>query len=215
MYISSDFRKKAREVLQGNWGNCVVANLIIVVILGVVGSLNETTQVIAWILSGPLAFGLAKYFLTLSRTQKTDLNYLFSAFDFSGKDLGLMGRTIGISLLSSLFIFLWSILLIIPGIIAAYSYRMIYFIYVDNPNLGVLDTLKKSKEMMHGNKGKLFLLDLSFLGWIILSLLTFGIGFIWLSPYMFTSHITFYEQLNSHDDQDENIPDQNVTGIID
>jgi len=95
----------------------------------------------------------------------------------------------------NLFIFLWMLLLIVPGIVAAYSYRMSLYLLIDNPEIGVSEALRKSKEMMNGYKARLFYLDLSFIGWALLCVLTFGIGILWLYPYMLTSQAIFYEEL--------------------
>ena len=191
MRENSEIRKFAREILSGNWLNAVLAYLIYAGIFSVASSL----QIIVLIIAGPMAFGLTLYYLTLIRSNTTDFNLLFKAFNFSGKNLGLFGRTLGVYLLTCLYIFLWTLLLIVPGIIASYSYSMVLFIYVDNPEMGISETLRKSKEMMYGYKTKLFLLHLSFIGWGLLCILSFGIGFLWLGPYMFTSLSVFYEEL--------------------
>ena len=86
-------------------------------------------------------------------------------------------------------------MLIIPGIIAAYAYSMAFFIMADNPSVGALEAIRRSKAIMRGRKAKLFCLDLRFLGWGILCLLTLGIGFLWLVPYIQASHAHFYEDV--------------------
>jgi len=150
-------------------------------------------------ISGALVFGLYLYYLSLVREKAGDFNLLFKAFSFSGKNLGLFGKTLGAYLLMSLYVFLWTLLLIIPGIIAAYSYRMVFYLLIDDPELGVSEALRQSKKMMYGYKTKLFCLDLSFIGWALLCILTFGIGLLWLYPYMLTSQTIFYEELrNEH-----------------
>lgn len=98
-------------------------------------------------------------------------------------------------LLKNVFIFLWALLFIIPGIVKAYSYAMTSFILADNPEMKSLDALEESKKMMDGKKGRLFLLDLSFIGWIILGILTFGIGLFFLAPYIYGARVQFYLNL--------------------
>lgn len=93
---------------------------------------------------------------------------------------------------------LWTLLLIIPGIIAAYSYSLVYYILVDEPNLKPLEALRKSKKMMYGNKAKLFYLGLRFIGWALLCVLTLGIGFIWLAPYIQATRAKFYEDVKKN-----------------
>ena len=195
MNNSSTIRGFARESLSGNWLNAVLAYLIIIGIISVV----STLQVVTWIILGSLTYGLYLYYIVLIREKVGDFNLLFKAFSFSEKNLGLFGKTLGLYLLMSLYIFLWTLLLIVPGIIATYSYRIAFYLMIDNPEIGVSEALKQSKEMMYGYKSKLFCLDLSFIGWGLLCILSFGIGILWLSPYMLTSQTIFYEELrNEH-----------------
>ncbi|MDR0771905.1 MAG: DUF975 family protein [Candidatus Peribacteria bacterium] len=94
-----------------------------------------------------------------------------------------------------LYIFLWSLLLVIPGIIKGYSYALVPYLLRDNKKLEYNDVITKSRKLMDGHKFNLFVLDLSFLGWAILALLSFGIGFFWLIPYIETTRAAFYEDL--------------------
>ncbi len=96
-----------------------------------------------------------------------------------------------------IFVILWMILLIVPGIIAAYAYALTFFILADDPSISALNAIKKSKEMMRGNKWKLFCLFLRFIGWMILALCTFGVGFLWLMPYMQMTLVKFYEDVKA------------------
>ncbi len=101
-------------------------------------------------------------------------------------------------MLQFIFVFLWSLLLIIPGIIATLSYSMTYFIIADNNSITALEAITKSKEMMRGNKWKFFCLGLRFLGWSLLCVVTLGIGFLWLTPYMSVSSAQFYDDLKEN-----------------
>lgn len=100
-------------------------------------------------------------------------------------------------LLRSLFTFLWTLLLVVPGIIKAISYSQTLFIAIDNPEISANDAIDKSKEMMNGYKWKYFLLALSFIGWIILGIFTLGIGFLWIIPYISIANAKFYEDLKN------------------
>ncbi|MDN6639273.1 MAG: DUF975 family protein [Tetragenococcus sp.] len=105
-----------------------------------------------------------------------------------------------IYLLTAVFRFLWGLLFIIPGIIKYYSYSQSYYIYYDTykntgETPGYLDSITASRHLMNGFKAKLFFLDLSFIGWHILSLLTFGIGYLWLMPYIYATKSAFYQEL--------------------
>ncbi len=215
MKNSSTIRSFARESLSGKWLNAVLASLIY---CGITSLASSTYGVVLLAISGALVFGLYLYYLSLVREKAGDFNLLFKAFSFSGKNLGLFGKTLGAYLLMSLYVFLWTLLLIIPGIIAAYSYRMVFYLLIDDPELGVSEALRQSKKMMYGYKTKLFCLDLSFIGWALLCILTFGIGLLWLFPYMLTSQTIFYEELrNEHgftsNDKEETINIEEMDSI--
>ncbi|HOJ41736.1 MAG TPA: DUF975 family protein, partial [Candidatus Syntrophosphaera thermopropionivorans] len=105
------------------------------------------------------------------------------------------GRALGTYLLMTLYILLWSILLIVPGIIAAISYSMTFFILAENPNIKAADALRLSKQMMYGHKTQYFMLMLSFIGWFLLSILTFGIGLLFLYSYITMASTIFYQQI--------------------
>ncbi|MBN1326795.1 MAG: DUF975 family protein [Candidatus Cloacimonetes bacterium] len=214
MNTNSEIRTKAREALTNNWWNAIAAFLIVFALTAVVAGIPGVGQIAILLGEGALSYGLLLYFLELVRKNEIDLNLLFKGFNFDGTNLGLYGKTLGCFLLMNLYVFLWSLLLIIPGIIAAYSYRMVFFILIDNPEMSVVEILRKSKAMMYGYKGKLFLLDLSFIGWAILSILTFGIGFIWLYPYMTASLTVFYEQLKGEKVIEKHNHDNNVSGVV-
>jgi len=110
---------------------------------------------------------------------------------------GLAGKLILLALVEGLFIFLWSLLFVIPGIIAAYRYRMAKFLLLDNPDLGVMDCIRTSKQMMAGHKWECFVLELSFIGWALLAGLPY-IGYavmIWTAPYINTTMVLYYMAL--------------------
>jgi Predicted integral membrane protein len=126
--------------------------------------------------------------LDVIRGIKLDFARLFDGF----KDYG---RILGTMLLTTVYTFLWTLLLVIPGIMKSYSYAMTLFILKDYPELQYDAAIEKSMAMMSGHKMKMFLLDLSFIGWAILCCFTLGIGFLFLAPYVEASHAAFYEDL--------------------
>jgi uncharacterized membrane protein len=132
--------------------------------------------------------GLNKFFLKVARKQGPEFTVLFDGFSRFAVALGTY-------LLIALFVFLWSLLLIVPGVIAALSYSLAFYLLVDNENIGAMDAIKRSKELMNGYKWKLFCLGWRFFGWALLCILTLGIGFLWLGPYMATSMALFYEDV--------------------
>ena len=105
------------------------------------------------------------------------------------------GRVLGLMLLTAVMVLLWCLLLIIPGIIKAYAYIMAPYIAEDNPELGPRECIRRSEAMMYGHKMDLFILDLSFIGWFLVGIITLGIGFLWITPWMEMTHVRFYEEL--------------------
>lgn len=159
---------------------CLITSAVIAAVPGI-GTL---------ILSGPMTFGLAYVLLKQARDrQSMNIGDIFCGFksDFGGLFL--------INLMTSIFVFLWALLLVIPGIIMGYAYSMAYYVKVDNPEYDWRQCIKGSKELMRGHKWQLFVLDLSFIGWAIVCLFTFGIGYLWLIPYMQVSRTQFYNSI--------------------
>lgn len=153
--------------------------------------------ILGFVLSAVFSYGIAKFLLTFIRRGDAPVGETFSGITSGGE---VIGRSILLTLLISVFTFLWSLLFVIPGIIASYRYAMAFYILADNDDMTAMDALRASKEMMRGNKWKLFKLELSFIGWIILSALTLGIGYIFLMPYMNAATADFYEYLRGIND---------------
>lgn len=140
----------------------------------------------------PLNIGVAQNVLAWSRGE--DVNkwkVLFGGFN-SAK---LFFKQVGVVVLNTILCALWAILLVVPGIIKGLAYSMYPYVLRDEPELSVWQTLKKSEAIMKGYKGKLFLMYLSFVGWFILGAFTFGILYIWLTPYIMTSTVKFYDDV--------------------
>jgi uncharacterized membrane protein len=149
---------------------------------------NRFSSLLSFIISGPLNLGVAFYFLKYARGQNSQIEDIFSGFRN-------FGNAFLLNLLTFIFVALWSLLFIIPGIIAAISYSMSYYIMHDNPGMSSTEALRASKELMRGNKGKYFMFVLSFAGWFILGLATFGIGLLWVGAYYQTAKANFYQDL--------------------
>lgn len=171
------------------WTYPVLATLIIIMINGL--NVNKYVgQAISILIVLPLNYGLSIALLRLVR--EDDMEVLRNMGEEVRHDYG---RALAVPLLTGIFTFLWLLLLIIPGIIKAYAYSMANYISVDHPEYSPNDCINYSQDMMYGHKMDLFLLDLSFIGWILLSIATLGIGFLWLIPYMQTARAVFYEEI--------------------
>lgn len=183
-----ELRAMARERLKGNWGNPILVCFLYSIILGGVGAIPAVGPIVSVVVSGPFLLGLAIYFIRFTRMDNPPIEVMFDGFKNFGSSFLL-------SLLVGIFTFLWALLLIIPGIIASLSYSQAFYILSDNPQIGVMDAIRQSKEMMKGRKWKYFVLQLSFIGWGLLSVLSLGIGFLWLIPYIQTTEANFYNDL--------------------
>lgn len=148
------------------------------------------TSVASILVSGLLGFGMISFFLKMSRDEEVTYKELFAKTD-------LMVPYIVITLVSSILIMLGCFLLVVPGIILSFAYSFIYLIFLDNPEMKPLDTLKKSREMLNGHKMEMLELILSFLGWYILGAFTLGILYIWVIPYMSLTVCYFYDELKA------------------
>lgn len=196
MKTASQYRAQARETLGGNifsnkWLMAVVVVLIYTAIIGAASSI--TWGIATILLSGFLLYGFDRVFLRLVRGgEEVDLAALFD-----GKDNA--GQTILLGLLSNIFIFLWSLLLVIPGIIKFYSYSMAFYILNDNPEYDWKKCLDESTRMMRGNKWRLFCLHLSYIGWLIVGALCLGVGTLWVQAYIETATAAFYDDLKNGD----------------
>ncbi|WP_032123182.1 DUF975 family protein [Clostridium amazonitimonense] len=186
---NAELKDIARFQLQGRWGNAILGFLIYLIITLAIGGVPKAGGFIALILQGPMMLGLAKFFLQFKRTnENVPYELLFSGFNNFTNSLIL-------GVLIEVFVALWTCLLVIPGIIALLSYSQAFYIMADNPDIAPMEALQMSRSYMNGNKGRLFLLQLSFIGWAILSIFTLGIGMLWLGPYIKLSETNFYDDL--------------------
>ena len=182
-----EMKQLAKEKLRGNWGNIIIALLLFALITSAASSLLGIIQLI---IAGPMAVGLAAVFLNLFRKGKTDVEDLFVGFkNFANNFIT--------GLLVQLFICLWSLLFVIPGIVKSYAYAMTFYIQHDHPEMNETDAITASRNMMKGHKADLFFLDLSFIGWYLLVGLTFGILAFYVVPYHRATRTAFYENLKA------------------
>jgi uncharacterized membrane protein len=190
MKRNSELKDQALAALGGKWVMGAVATIIYGFLSGALSYVIPIFGSIISFFLMPLAWGYAIIFLKVKRGEDLNIGTMFDGF----KDYARIFLTM---LLTNVYIFLWSLLLVIPGIIKGYSYAMTNYILKDRPDLAYDAAITESMRMMNGNKMKLFLLDLGFIGWALLCILTIGIGFLFLNPYMQTAHAAFYEDLKA------------------
>ena len=191
---NSELRAQALQSLRHKWMKSALTILVYTLLSGALNLLPFINYLLIFLVGLPLGWGLNVLFLDSFRGEEIRVEGILDGF----KDYG---RILGTTFLVYLYVALWSLLLIIPGIIKGYSYSMTAFILKDDPTIKYNEAIEKSMAMMDGNKMKLFLLHLSFIGWILLSCITLGIGFFFLHPYMKSAEAAFYEDLKKEDSE--------------
>ncbi len=224
---SKMLRQKARENLSGNWGLSIGVAAVAVLLGGLmVGTsflpelnfsttLTQTKELelfsgfrisfkngalgmVGFILGGVIQLGYAKFLLNQHDKKEMQFGDLFSEFDRFGQGFAQ-------HFLRSLYTFLWALLFIIPGIVKSYSYAMTPYLMAESPDLTASEAITLSKQMMDGHKGELFILDLTFIGWGILCILTLNLGHLALNPYHNAARTAFYRELKATWRQDMGI----------
>ena len=221
MYSASDYRSMARRALKNYWWLAVGVTLLASILggtsSGFTPSFNITVNgddltqyypealrhalrvflpisgivsLAQFVIGGSVSIGHNRFCLKLVDGEEARFEDLFSGFD-------IFGNAFVLNLLITLKVIAWSLLFVIPGIIAAYRYRMALYLLLDHPEMSVMQCIRESKRMMKGHKGELFVMDLSFLGWAILeSIPVFGYAVqVWTTPYISMSYVLYYEAL--------------------
>ena len=224
MFDRVKYKQIAKQQLKGRYLTPVLATLVTIIIIAVVfapgaiaqkNAIKDTeiitasnnilisssyakmpksrtgliSSIILYIISGALMMANIRLYIILSHTtEKLDFAVFIKGFSLWLQGfLGIVWYTIWVSL--------WSVLFIIPGIVKAFSYAMMFFILAEHPNVGVRKAMRMSKVMTNGYKGDLFVMTLSFIGWEILSLFTAGLLQLWLEPYQTMSFVNAYHAL--------------------
>ena len=157
--------------------------------INIIDTSSLSKSFISLILSGPFAFSLTYITKNVYKGTEPKIKDLFIGFK-------QFFRTLVIYILELVFIMLWGILFIVPGFIKMFAYSMSYFVAIDNPNLSARECIKESQRIMYGHKEELFSLLLNYIGWIFLSLLTFGILFLWVAPRIQQTVHLFYLEVS-------------------
>lgn len=220
--LAKNYRNVARNALRGRWGVAFGTGLVATILgansifgnenkggmrsinnafdNGAVNAINVNLYlmmlyfILIWwfitlILGSSVKLGHVRFNKNLILNQSPQFSDLFSRFHMFGKALLLR-------LLMLIKILAWSLLFIIPGIIAVYRYAMAPYILEENPGMSVGNAIKHSKQMMVGNKWKLFCLQISFIGWVLLSICTCGIGILWVRPYYYAAEAAFFFEVS-------------------
>lgn len=177
-------KARAREVLSGNWGVALVVFVLNGIITTVASTILPGLGGIA--ISGPMEAGVDSIYMTLQREEEPSVEQLFSGFEnFLNTFLAGVLRTV--------FVWLWTLLLIVPGIVASLGYSQVFYILNDQPELEAMEALRASKELMDGHKLEYFLLQLSFLPWMLLCV--FILPMFYVVPYISATNAAYYDYL--------------------
>ena len=215
---SKTLKRRALNNLQGNWGLSVGVALLaallggatvsgtmnlnidqeilaelppnVLAVIAAIASVLSILSFVQFILGGTVNLGYTRFLLDQHDGNELNFRTLFSQFDRFG--VGFLQK-----FLRGLYIFLWSLLLIVPGIVKTYSYAMTPYILADHPEMTANEAITASRKLMDGHKGELFWLHLTFIGWVLLNAFTLGIGSLFLNPYMQAAETAFYRQLTS------------------
>lgn len=190
---NSVLMRKAYDKLSNKWPIAILTFFIYLTIIASVGSIKHVGSLLSLFITGPFLLGGAGFSLAIYRDKEFKLEMIFQGFN-------RFSTSVSAYLTMILLIILWSILFIIPGIIAALSYSLTFYILSDDPSISATAALNKSKKMMDGYKLKLFNLYLRLFLLTLLCILTLGIGFFWFIPYKNITMAAFYEELNSQTD---------------
>ena len=223
---SSKLKAEARELIRANAPKIILVGLIYIIATTIISQLqirlpapigiysqlavgeitheqflnsfNQYGILLAFLLGimlPTISIGYNSYCLKMVRTQDGDYKDLLTGFT-------MFLKVISLSIVTTVLIMLWSLLFIIPGVVAHYRYRLAYYILLDDPSKGVMQCISESKRLMHGKKVDLFLIDLSFVGWLILSDLIlifiipiFPIVSVWLTPYYGLTQASYYNKV--------------------
>lgn len=207
----AELKARAKATLKGQYWKLFGAMLIVSIVSSVISGVANIQQLFAeessfntaavsigalvsiavgLFVSIPVGLGLSRIFIRAAQGCRADMDELLCVYRS-----GHLLNAILVTFLEWLFTALWSLLLIIPGIVKGYSYFMIGYMLAENPALDQARAIEISKQLMRGNRGKAFVLGLSFLGWELLALLTLGIGFVFLAPYINMTFTHFYLEL--------------------
>ena len=181
-------KSAAKRQIKGNIGILFAISLLSGLITGALSAIPLVGSIAGMLLSAAFSLALIDIYMGVSDGRKPEVGDLFS-------QIRNVLPAFCTTFLVGLFTFLWSLLLIVPGIIKGCSYSQAMYILAENPGISPTEAINRSKAMMDGHKMEYFLLGLSFIGWSILGIFTLGILYIWLIPYMQTTLANYYRSL--------------------
>lgn len=191
--VRSTLKRMAKEQIKGNIGILFLITLVMILVYMGLGMIPLVGFVASILVMPAIYLAMYGIYINLTNGIKPQVSDLFS-------QLRNFWPAFKTQFLMIIYVLLWSLLLYIPGIIKGIAYSQTMFILEEDPNLGANEAITRSREMMNGHKMEYFLLLLSFLGWMILGMFTFGLLYIWLMPYMQATQANYYKYLKGEID---------------
>lgn len=183
-----ELKSAAKKQIKGNIWTLFLMMLIVFALGLVCNLIPYVGSIIAFIITPAFSISLCMAYLKLTKQESIAVGEVFDGFKITGKALWLQ-------ILTNFFTFLWSLLFVIPGIVKMYAYSMAPYILAENPEMSAEDALEKSKQITQGHKSELFVLQLSFILWMLLCVVTLGIASIYVIPYMSATTANFYNSI--------------------
>ena len=208
---NSEYKNEALHSLEGNWGQAVLASLVVLAIAlvfngsgtwlsrmstsvsnGFLALLGSSGVLALVFLTGPVSIGFSNAFRALQRSGNPNIvqNTLHFAFEN-------YLHNVWVYLVMEVKILLWTLLFVVPGIIKSFAYILTPYIAVEHPDWSASECIAHSESLMEGHKAEMFSLYLSFIGWLVLCIITAGIGFLWVGPYLETAKAAFYAEIKN------------------
>jgi len=186
-----ELKTLAKSQIKGNIGVLFVISFIVAMVSGLAVTIPVVGSIaLALVVTPAFSIAVITIYLNLTKHMTPEIGELFAHFNkFWG--------AFKVTFLTGLFTALWSLLFVIPGIIKAFSYSMAMYILAENPEIGALEAINRSKAMMDGHKMELFVLELSFIGWHLLGMVTLGIAYVWVIPYISATTANFYNSIKN------------------
>lgn len=199
-----ELKELAKSQINGNLFILFICYLIVGIMAFVINEIpNFVLGLLGTLLITPvLSFNIYAIYLSLTHGQKPAVGDLF-------QNTHIWGKIVVLNLLMSIYILLWTLLFIIPGIVKGYSYSMAFYILIENPDMSAPEAITASKEMMVGHKLDYLVLQLSFILWILLCIITFGIATIYVGPYILATNANFYNSIKPVSTTHHNTYDNN------
>ena len=186
-----ELKDKAKKSFTPHLGAILLVLLIVLVVYGLLAVMSGVGAIVSFIIAGSISLSFASIFLNVLKGKKPVAKDLIFGFQDENLLRGLFAF-----LRYEIFTFLWTLLLIVPGIIKSISYSQMFYLMAENPKMTAGEAQAKSMKIMEGHKWDYFILQLSFIPWHLLSIVTFGIAEIYVTPYVSITNAASYKKIN-------------------